>query len=335
MATSLSNFFQPEFSSKYFQLQVLEKSALIRAGILTTTPELQAAVQEAGSLVTIPMFNQLLMSDAPSIATDGTTVITAKDVSGAETLARKNFRTQSWKAGNIIEFAATGQDILTPAISQWAEYWAEQDQKLLISMLTGIFHTALAANVNSIFIEAGAAATADNLISSDAIIDTQFVLGDNHSKFTAIAMHSVVYKRLAKLDEITFVPLSQQNLTLIPTYQGLTVIVDDNLPVRAGTTSGSVYTSYLFGAGAVGYAQIPDKPDSPSVELYRVPNAGTGAGTKEFITRNYNILSPAFCSYTGSLTVLSPTDTQLETGSNWTLSASQKRIPIAALITNG
>ena len=37
---------------------------------------------------------------------------------------------------------------------------------------------------------------------------------------------------------------------VIRVFQGRRVIIDDNCPVRNGTTDGLVYTTYLFGPGA-------------------------------------------------------------------------------------
>ena len=121
----------------------------------------------------------------------------------------------------------------------------------------------------------------------------------------------------------------------MPKYLGLNVIVDSNLPVRVGATSGKVYTSYLFGAGSVGYAQVPMKTDSPAVELYRQPLQGGGSSVKTLITRNYNILSPAGLSFTGTPSGATPSDTEYATSTNWTLAWNAKRIPIAQLLTNG
>ena len=62
-------------------------------------------------------------------------------------------------------------------------------------------------------------------------------------------MHSATEAALRKLDLIDFIPDSEGK-TQIRIFQGRRVVVDDNLPVRAGTTDGLVYTTYLFGPGA-------------------------------------------------------------------------------------
>ena len=61
---------------------------------------------------------------------------------------------------------------------------------------------------------------------------------------------------MRKLDLIDFIPESEGKAQ-IKVFQGRRVIVDDTLPVRAGTTSGLVYTSYLFGPGAFAKGAAP------------------------------------------------------------------------------
>ena len=71
-----------------------------------------------------------------------------------------------------------------------------------------------------------------------------------------MAMHSATEAALRKLDLIDFIPDSEGKAQ-IKTFQGRRVIVDDTMPVRAGTTSGLVYTSYLFGPGAFAKGAAP------------------------------------------------------------------------------
>ena len=335
MATTISDFFSPEISSKYFLLKMLEKSSLIKSGIAVMTPELNMASTQPGSIVNVPSFNQLIASDAPTIGTDTTATLAAFDLSGNKAIARKNYRNASWKAPDLITYTSTGLDVLTPALNGYVDYWAYQDQLMLVNMLTGAFITALSANVNNIAIADGVNATADNLIGSSAVLDAQFLLGDQYSKFGAIAMHSVPFSRLVALDLISYVPTSVQNPTLMPTYLGMQVIVDDALPKVAGGTSGYIYTSYLFGRGSVGYSPVPIVGESPAVELYREPLAGGGSGITQLITRNYNIITPVGCSFTGSPAGTSPTNAEYATSTNWALAWEAKRITIAQLKTNG
>src|SRR6187399_2347700 len=116
-------------------------------------------------------------------------------------------------------------------------------QRMLINILTGIFASAsMAGNIHDI----SAAAAPDNIISANSVVDAMYKLGDASQRLTAFAMHSAVVAVLVKQGLIDFKEDRDGNPTL-PYYMGKRVIQDDGMPVTGG-----VYTSYLFGAGAIG-----------------------------------------------------------------------------------
>jgi hypothetical protein len=97
------------------------------------------------------------------------------------------------------------------------------------------------------------------------------------------------------------------------------------------------YTSYVLGDGAIEYTDCGVKVPS---EVDRDPAKNGGQDT--LYSRQRKIFSPNGISFTGN-TIVSPTDIQLETGSNWSLANSNaesspeyfphKAIPIARVIT--
>lgn len=106
------------------------------------------------------------------------------------------------------------------------------------------------------------------------------------------------------------------------------------------TSNGSTtYTTYILGQGAFDYcncgAKVPTETDR---------NAKTAGGIDTLITRQRKLFAPRGISFKQPNTpIISPTDAQLETGSNWGLvkgtSANSwynhKAIPIARIISNG
>ena len=141
------------------------------------------------------------------------------------------------------------------------------------------------------------------------------------------------YANLQKLNLITFLPLSEQE-PKFPHYLGYRVVVDDSLAPRAGTTSGFVYTSILFGADSIGYgAGSPPKPS----ELFRSPAAGNGGGQDIIFSRATEIIHPFGFQFTSaSVAGQSATYAELATAANWTrVYANRKNIPLAFLQTNG
>ena len=339
LATAITNVFEPDICSKYFIEQGIEKSLLVQSGIMASTPEIALAVNQGGRTIEMPFWDDLAHDTATAtrskVATDDDTSITSTGLTTDYDVAVKDFRTQSWSVSPIVEYVA-GSDPTQVIMNRYVNWWLKEKQRILLKKLTGVFTDATikAALCNDISIADGVNAQASNLIGLNAIEDTRFLLGDSYDKFTAMIMHSVVFKRLRLLNQIDMVPDSDQELT-IPTYNGLRVIVDDGMTKVAGATSGYKYYTYLFGAGAIAYQDIPITGDTPNVELYKQPLKGTGAGQLDIITRNYFIMHPRGIKYTGSLSaIVSPSDSDYE-ADNWTQVYLTKNIRIAQLITNG
>lgn len=338
LSTAIANIYEPAIWSKYFIEMTTEKSLLVQSGIAQATPEVVEASLQGGRTVTMPFWDDLANDSGNNIskvATDTDTAITPAGLTTGEDIAVKHFRTQAWNASPIVKYVA-GSDPVAMVLNRYTNWWAREEQRLLLKTLKGIFADSTVATALSNDIS-GEVATTDSakLIGSDAIADTRFLLGDAYGKFSAIIMHSVPFKRLTKLDLIDTVPVSEQNPTEMNFYMGMRVLVDDTMTVVAGSTSGNKYHTFLFGQGAFARVDIPLMNEDPNVELYRVPTQGTGAGSSTIITRKYFILHPRGIAYSGSLSgVVSPSDSDLE-GDNWTQAFATKNIRIARLITNG
>lgn len=102
---------------------------------------------------------------------------------------------------------------------------------------------------------------------------------------------------------------------------------------------GTYYTTYVMGQGAIEYtncgAKVPYEMDR---------DAKTDGGVDILYSRQRKIFSPYGISFKSG-SIISPTDTQLSTGSNWQLAQNnnsgaakyfpEKAIPIARIITRG
>src|SRR5207249_9970596 len=120
----------------------------------------------------------------------------------------------------------------------------------IVSCLKGMFAAAsMASNLLAIHSESIAGQSAATRLTGATFVDACAKLGDRADRLTAVAMHSATEAALRKLDLIDFLPDSEGKPSLA-TFQGRRVVVDDTLTTRAGTTDGTVYTTYLFGQGA-------------------------------------------------------------------------------------
>lgn len=338
-ATAIANIYEPAIWSKYFLEMTTQKSLLVSSGIAGASPEITDAANQGGRTVDMPFWDDLPNDTGATtrskVATDDDTAITPAGVTTEKDIAVKLFRTQAFQAAPIVKYAA-GDDPVRVILDRYSNWWVREEQRMLLKILSGIFSDSTVATNLSHDISGEVTTTdAAKLISSDAVLDTQFLLGDAFQKLTAMILHSTVFKRLAKLDLIDNLKESQQDPTVIPTYQGKKLLVDDGMTATAGSTSGYKYSTFLFGQGAIARADVPLESTDPNIELFREPLKGTGFGQSTVITRRGLILHPRGIKYGGSLTVAGgPSDADLA-ADNWTQVYQTKNIRIARLITNG
>ena len=186
----------------------------------------------------------------------------------------------------------------------------------------------------------GSAGEANNVGESAAAEAIQKAVGDNAGIFSIAIMHSKVALNLAKQQLLQFRKYTDaagiERIINIADWNGLTVIVDDGVPVatNAKDTAAKDYTTYLMGAGAIQFAEAP--VDTPVETSRTVLEAG---GYNLLATRLRETLHPNGFSYTlpqsSGSNVSSPTDAQLGTTTQWSIVADPKQIAMARIISNG
>jgi hypothetical protein len=139
-----------------------------------------------------------------------------------------------------------------------------------------------------------------------------------------------VAKQIAVLNDAEDVRDSEGNL-LYQAYMGRRIIVDDGLPVVAGTTDGFKYVSVLFGPAAFGYGV--GSPEVP-VEVERDGAAADGGGVETLWERNTWLLHPAGFQQVGTPAGNSFTQTELATAAVWDRVLPRKLVNMGFLITN-
>jgi hypothetical protein len=232
----------------------------------------------------------------------------------------------------------SGDDPMQAIVDLVGDYWARTDEGLVISCLKGMFGAAsMAGNLLAIHSESVAATTSATKLNGATFVDACAKLGDAAAKLTAVAMHSATEAALKKLDLIDFLPDSEGKPSLA-TFQGRRVVVDDSLPTRAGTTDGTVYTTYLFGRGAFakGVAPLDGAPleggfGTQGVELARVPLDSDTV----LINRRRYVLHPRGVKFTSaSVAGDTPTNAELETAANWVRVWENKNVRLVAITHN-
>ncbi|NSB17443.1 major capsid protein [Clostridium beijerinckii] len=306
-ATKISNIIVPEVFNPYVIEQTTRLDAFVQAGIITNDPSLDALALSGGTLINMPFWSDL---EGDSEELSDSASLTVNAITAGQDMARLHMRGKAWGVNDLAK-ALSGDDPMGVIASKVAKYWIGERSKMVFKTLKGIETTA-SSNVHDISALTGN----DAIISVSSALDAKQLLGDNASKLTGVAMHSAVYTKLQKNNEIQFVPDSDTKVD-IPYYLGYRVIVDDQCPVASG-----VYTTYLFGQGAFGLgngsAPVPTETDRDSL-----------AGEDVLINRQHFILHPRGIKFTeASVAGKTPTFAEIATGANWSKVYDTKNIRV-------
>lgn len=337
---TLAEIFIPEVYGTIQPNDSPETSAFSQSGVAVTNAVLQQAAKSGARKVEVPLWNDLDSSVAPNLSDDTDTEATPGKVDTTSYDARNAFLNKGYGAADLaVELAGTtpgNGDPMTRIRNRFGTYWMKQFQYRIVAAVRGILAKNISANsgdmLHNIALETTVGVTDANRISSEAVVEAVFTMGDKFENLKAIAMHSIPYKKLVLLELIDFVKDSTGTLS-IPTYLGKRVIVDDGLPVIAGTTSGFKYVTVLFGEGAIGYGE--GNPKVP-VELDRKVAAGNGGGLENLWERKTWLIHPAGWDWLeASVAGESATIAELQNAANWSRILARKNVPMAFLQTNG
>lgn len=334
--TRLSDVIVPEVFTSYSSVDDPELSAFYRSGVVVRNALLDSWADQGGESLTVPYWGDLDQDSEPNASTDDPAQLATPDKIQASSLTiRKAFLNKGWSAMDLTGELA-GSQPMRRIRERVDTYWTRQWQRRLIASALGVMADNIANDsgdmVYDISTQDGDNATAANVFSHTAFTGAVFTLGDHFGQIAAIAVHSMVYKRMVDNDEIITVYDSKGTMVK-ETYYGKEVVVDDMMPVVAGTTSGFRFVSVLFGRGLFGYGR--GTPLVP-VEVARVAAAGNGGGQETLWTRKTYLLHPRGFSFTdGSVAGQSPTLAELQMAANWDRKWDRKLVPLAYLITNG
>ena len=316
--TRLADMIVPTKFNKYVQVLSTQKSELFTSGIITDLSSVIDSEIE-GKTVNMPFFNDLDTTDAEQVLDDSTDLTVGKMTTGQD-VAVKLLR---GKAFGTSDLAAdlSGADPIDAIANRFADWWNKRMQTALLSTLAGAMGSAaMSANVNDISALTGGAQYFD----ADSFIDSAFLLGDEQGGLTGVAVHSLTLKAMVKADLIDFVPDSQGKLT-VPTYLGKTVIVDDGMPV-SGAGATRIFTTYIFGPGAIGYGER-----SPKVPVEVERQALKGMGQEYIVNRRQWVMHPRGIKWLGGTQAgVTPSNTELATATNWQRVYDPKIVRIVA-----
>jgi hypothetical protein len=334
----LADVIEPEVYLSYTATNNPETSAFAQSGVAVRNALMAQALREASDTGTIPFWNDLDPDIEPNYSDDSETEATPNKVDAGSMIYRKAYMNQAYKAADLVKELA-GSDPMQQIRNRFGTYWERQFNRRIIASLEGILADNIANDSSDMVNDVGTGNDNDNavLFSRDAFVTAAFTSGDHYDNYVAIAVHSTVYSQMIKNDDIDFIRDSQGTLD-IPTFMGRRVIVDDSLPFTPaagalGTDAAALYTSVLFGPGALSYEMMPA---DIGVELHREPLQGLGGGTETIIERNHLLLHPLGMSFQSvAIGGQSPSLAELKEAQQWDRVVDRKNIPLAFLTTNG
>lgn len=327
----------PDVFERYVIERTAEVSRFYSSGIVQMDADFATLAAGPGQTVEMPFWRDI--SGGRQLLSD-TNAIETRKIGTAQDIARIHNDANAWSV-NLLAGLLSGEDGMDAIIQLVGEYWAREDETMLVSSLTGVFAAFDAEsgdpNLSKIASESISATDIDSALNGTTFNNAKQKLGDAKERLIAIAMHSETENDLLNNDQIEFTPDSEGK-EMIKTFKGLRVIMDDGLPKRAGTTDGFVYTSVLFGPGAFGAGKAPlTKPIRGGFGTEGVEFARVALNSDDvMINRNRKILHPRGVKWNNVsiAEAAGPSNAELEEAAQWTRVYESKNIRLVGIIHN-
>jgi hypothetical protein len=318
--TAIADIIEPTVFNPYMRELSVNLNAFWQSGIVRPVPDLDFG-KGGGVMINMP-FYVALNNDAQLL--DDATDLTVENITTGKDVAVQHARAMVYGATDLAA-AFAGDDPMQAIASYVAGNWSTEFTKVLINTLAGALGAMAAESpaVNSYDISALSGAAA--VIDGHSFIDAAQMLGDHKVNIVAIGMHSAVEASLAKNDLIQTIRDSEGKLVM-QTFMGKRVIVDDAL----APASGGIYTTTLFGDGAIGFGEGSPKVPT-ATDRFELKNGG-----EEFlVTRRHFVLHPRGIKWapgSGVPVKATPSNSELATTTNWLRVYDPKNIRLVRFV---
>lgn len=330
--TKIFDLWVPEVWSQTTTELAAKIPSIINSGVAIKSTLFDQLASGGGRQVEVPFFNEPIPADEIQVEDSGPTINAL--TSGQQTAPILN-RVTSLGA-TALSGAVSDSDPIDQILTSVARRRLFQRQATLVSILQGIFGTALASMVLESFVEASGSVTTAHRINPKMVGEALNFLGELKSDAandSVLIVHPDIELAMANADHIEYHRNSEGRLTL-KTYLGLPIFLSDAL-VRPGTTSGKVYTSYLLGRGSFAHGEKPQS-DTVGDVASMVLDRDAHKNNVTLYDRTRFILHPAGLRWVGTPDGQSATNAELADESNWELAfADAKNCRLLAIRTNG
>lgn len=358
MAKFDSKSFNPQAFGKYVdRIPNVTKNELAKSGAVGTNQNAHDALaNQTGSLYArVPYFGRI--DGSTSQNNDGGTDITSTNTTTYEQGFVVASRMDGWTEKSFSKNITAGVDFMDNVAAQIADYKMDVRQAMLLAILKGVFSmsttgSTVAAKAAKEFLDKHVynitANAGDDALVGAATLNKaiQKAGGDNKNIFKLVIMHSEVATNLENMKLLKYMTYTDadgiERELALATWNGRTVLVDDNMPTEDVTKAGDVeaytaYTTYVLGEGAI---ILDDIGDAVPYEMSRDPK--TNGGQDTLYVRDRYICGVDGISFEKPATITaSASNTDLETGANWniindgTKAIPHKAIAIAKIVSKG
>jgi len=348
MAKFDSKSFNPQAFGAYVKrIPNVTKNELAKSGAIGSNEQARAALgNQTGSLYArIPYFGRI--DGSTSQNNDGATDIASTNTTTYEQGFVVASRMDSWTERSFSKNITAGVDFMDNVAAQIADYKLDVRQAMLLAMLEGIYAMGVegdtvAAKAAAEFIDKhtfdisageGEAAMVGSTTLNKAI---QKACGDNKNIFKLVIMHSEVATNLENIKLLKYMTQTDadgiERELALATWNGRTVLIDDNMPVDGGK-----YTTYVLGQGAI---ILDDIGDAVPYEMSRDPK--TNGGQDTLYVRDRYICGVDGISFEKPASITaSASNADLANGANWAIindgekAIPHKAIAIAKIVSKG
>lgn len=358
MAKFDSKSFNPQAFGKYVdRIPNVTKNELAKSGAVGTNQNAHDALaNQTGSLYArVPYFGRI--DGSTSQNNDGGTDITSTSTTTYEQGFVVASRMDGWTEKSFSKNITAGVDFMDNVAAQIADYKMDVRQAMLLAILKGVFSmsttgSTVAAKAAKEFLDKHVynitANAGDDALVGAATLNKaiQKAGGDNKNIFKLVIMHSEVATNLENMKLLKYMTYTDadgiERELALATWNGRTVLVDDNMPTEDVAKAGDVeaytaYTTYVLGEGAI---ILDDIGDAVPYEMGRDPK--TNGGQDTLYVRDRYICGVDGISFEKPATITaSASNTDLETGANWniindgTKAIPHKAIAIAKIVSKG
>lgn len=310
---------------------------MINSGAVVQDSEIANLISNGSNYFTVPFYD--LLGGTEQVY-NGVNDFTYDELAGKTYSGCVYGRMKAWSAISFIKDFNSGADPMAQIVAGVATYWINKRQERLVGILQAVFgvtgDTDFATHTTNIA-SATTTVTDANKMGATTIFDATVKANGDHSQNYSLAiMHSSVANRLANLQLLEFSKYTDasgitRNLP-IATVNGLTVIINDAVPVAdsATATGAKEYTTFILGQGAIRFAEAP--VDVPS-EMDRDPKSK--GGVDMIYTRIRECMTPAGFSFKGDVsTDVGVPDSVLLASASYERKMPAKSIFMTRIITN-